>query len=72
MVRIPAKAPIGEALTWASRIIAAGVAMFLPTVAGAWADDRLGTRFLAPVGLVVGFITGLGWIVRMAARAKQR
>jgi ABC-type transport system involved in cytochrome c biogenesis permease subunit len=56
---------IGEALTWASRIIAVGVAMFLPAVAGNWADDRLGTAFLGPAGLVVGFVAGLAWLVRI-------
>jgi hypothetical protein len=59
---------VGEALAWASRLIAVGLAMFLPTVAGGWADARFGTRFLAPAGLVVGFVTGLGWLVRMTAR----
>lgn len=72
MARIPANAPIGEALAWASRIIAAGVAMMLPVIAGRWADDRLGSRFLAPIGLVVGFVAGLGWIVRLSARSRQR
>ena len=72
MARIPSNAPIGEALGWASRIIAAGVVMVLPVIAGRWGDERLGSRFLAPIGLVVGFVAGLGWIVRMAARAKQR
>ncbi|MFM8539380.1 MAG: hypothetical protein ACKOES_15115 [Planctomycetaceae bacterium] len=72
MPRVPSNAPIGEALAWASRIIAAGVAMALPAIAGRWADDRLGSRFLAPIGLVVGFVAGLGWIVRLSARPRQR
>ena len=63
--------PVGEALAWASRIIAVGLAMFLPAVAGTWADARCGTRFLAPAGLVVGFVAGLGWLVRMTARPRQ-
>jgi hypothetical protein len=57
---------IGEALSWASRIVAVGLAMFLPAVAGGWADARLGTSFLGPVGLVFGFVAGLMWLVRMA------
>ena len=72
MARVPSNAPIGEALAWASRVIAAGVAMALPAIAGRWADDRLGTHFLAPIGLVVGFVAGLGWIVRLSARPRQR
>ncbi len=57
---------IGEALSWASRIVAVGLVMFLPAVAGGWADSRIGTSFLGPVGLVFGFVTGLTWLVRMA------
>lgn len=56
---------IGEALTWASRIIAVGLVMFLPAVAGSWADERFGTGFLGAAGLVVGFVLGLMWLVRL-------
>ncbi len=47
--------PIGEALAWVSRIMAIGLTMFLPGVAGNWLDARLGTSFLGPLGLVAGF-----------------
>lgn len=60
--------PVGEALTWAARIIAIGLAMFLPAVAGAWLDARLDTRFLAAAGLVLGFSTGLAWLVQIGGR----
>ena len=46
--------PMGDAFAWASQIIAIGLAMFLPAVAGNWLDARLGTRFLGPAGLVFG------------------
>jgi predicted MFS family arabinose efflux permease len=65
-----AASPVGEAMTWAARIIAIGVAMFLPAVAGGWLDDRLGTSFLAPVGLIVGFVVGLWWLVQLSSRRK--
>ncbi|MFM8706969.1 MAG: hypothetical protein ACKOHK_02465, partial [Planctomycetia bacterium] len=57
--------PVGEAMVWASRIIAVGLAMFLPAVAGGWLDSRLGTGFLGIVGLATGFVYG------RAARATQ-
>lgn len=60
--------PVGEAFAWASRIIAIGIAMFLPAVAGNWLDARLGTRFLGPVGLVVGFVIGLAWLMQLGRR----
>ena len=66
MARGKQSARVGEALAWASRIIAAGVAMFLPAVAGSLLDARLGTAYLGPLGLVVGFVAGLAWLVRMA------
>ncbi len=40
--------------------------MFLPAVVGGWADAKFGTSFLGPAGLVLGFVVGLTWLVRMA------
>jgi Na+/proline symporter len=65
-----AASPVGEAMTWAARIIAIGVAMFLPAVAGGWLDDRIGTSFLAPLGLIAGFVVGLTWLVQLSSRRK--
>jgi hypothetical protein len=45
---------MGDAFAWASQIIAIGLAMFLPAVAGNWLDARFGTRFLGAAGLVFG------------------
>lgn len=64
--------PVGEALTWASRIMAIGVAMFLPAVAGRWLDERLGTGFLGAAGLVLGFVSGLTWLVSLGGRRSRR
>lgn len=64
-------AAVGEALGWASRIIAAGLVMFLPMVAGGFLDARLGTGFLGPAGLGLGFVAGLTWLVRMAAGRRR-
>lgn len=65
------RSPVGEAFSWASRIIAVGLAMFLPAVVGRWLDDRLGTSFLAITGLAVGFTAGLTWLIQMTARKKR-
>ena len=62
---------IGEALSWAARIMAVGLVMFLPAVAGGWLDARLGTAFLGPLGLVLGFVAGLAWLVRMATGGRR-
>ena len=58
---------VGEALSWASRLIAIGILMFLPAVAGNWADARLGTSWLGLAGLVAGFVLGLVGLVRITA-----
>ena len=62
--------PVGEAMAWASRIIAIGIAMFLPAVAGNWLDSRLGTGFLGMAGLALGFVLGLTWLVQLTRRKK--
>jgi hypothetical protein len=62
------RSPVGAAIVWASRIMAVGVAMFLPAVAGTWLDSRLGTGFLGLVGLVLGFVAGIGWLVQLGKR----
>ena len=62
--------PVGEAMAWASRIIAVGIAMFLPAVAGNWLDSRLGTGFLGMAGLVLGFVLGLTWLTQLSRRKK--
>lgn len=59
MERGPQKSPIGEAMAWVSRIMAIGLTMFLPGVAGSWLDARLGTSILAPLGLVAGFAVAI-------------
>ena len=40
--------------------------MSLPAVLGGWLDERLGTEALAAIGLVVGFVAGLTWLVRLS------
>ena len=62
--------PVGDAFAWASRILAIGLAMFLPGVGGNWLDSRLGTRFLGPVGLIFGFSAALFWLVQIGNSVK--
>jgi hypothetical protein len=51
--------------------MAVGLVMFLPAVAGGWLDARLATAFLGPLGLVLGFVAGLAWLVRMATGGRR-
>lgn len=70
MPRSSSESPIGEAFAWASRIIAIGLVMFLPGVAGGWLDERCGTRFVGPAGFLVGFVTALWWLASLG-RARR-
>jgi len=63
--------PIGEAVAWVSRVTVIGLTMFLPGVGGGWLDARLGTAFLGPLGLVVGFAAGILSLVRLATRPER-
>jgi F0F1-type ATP synthase assembly protein I len=71
MVHDTGRSPIGEALTWVSRITVIGITMALPAAAGGWLDHRLGTTFLGPIGLVIGFTAGIVSIVRLADRRER-
>lgn len=64
--------PIGEAMTWVSRIVAVGLTMFLPGVAGGWLDARLGTGFLGPLGIALGVATAILWLLQLTRRGRER
>jgi hypothetical protein len=64
----PHPSPIGEAMAWVSRIIAIGLTMFLPGVAGSWLDTQLGTRFIGPAGFALGLGTAITWLVQLGNR----
>jgi hypothetical protein len=70
MPRTPSETPIGEAMGWASRIMAIGLAMFLPGVAGGWLDGRLGTTWIGPTGFVLGFSAALAALVSLGRRSR--
>ena len=61
----PHPSPIGEALAWVSRIMAIGLTMFLPGVAGGWLDERLGIRVLGPLGFAAGLGGAILWLVQL-------
>jgi len=58
-------------MVWASRIMAVGLAMFMPAVAGNWLDRQLGTDVLGMAGLVLGFVFGLAWLVQLSRRKNR-
>jgi len=69
MARDPGVSPIGEAMVWVSRIMAIGLTMFLPGVAGGWLDARLGTSLLGPLGIVAGLGVAIFWLTQLRGAA---
>jgi hypothetical protein len=63
---------VGEAMSWASRIMAIGLTMFIPAVVGGWLDDRWGTAMLGPLGLVAGFSVAIIWLARIGRSIPER
>ncbi len=70
MPRRSSGSPIGEAFSWASRIIAIGLTMFVPGVAGGWLDERFGTRVIGPAGFVIGFVAALAWLATLGRKRR--
>ncbi len=68
MPRDPRVSPIGEAMVWVSRIMAIGLMMFLPGVAGGWLDGEIGTRLLGPLGFAVGLGGALLMLLHLTKR----
>ena len=71
MVRDSDVSPVGDAMMWVSRIMAIGLTMFLPGVAGGWLDAQLGTNFIGPLGFVVGLSLAFYSLWQLAARRRR-
>jgi len=46
--------------------------MFLPAVAGNSLDTWLETGIFGLLGLIIGFVVGLTWLIRMTTGRQQR
>jgi hypothetical protein len=57
---------------WSSRIMALGLVMFLPGVAGTWLDTRLGTRFLGPAGFILGVSVAIFRLTQLTRQPERR
>jgi hypothetical protein len=59
------------ALEWVSRITAVAMAMVLPGLLGYWIDSKIGTRFLAPAGFVLGIVGGIWSLLAVTGAVKS-
>ncbi len=48
-----------DATAWIGRIFATMIFMIGPGAGGLWLDKQFGTRFLAPIGVVIGMALGM-------------
>ena len=64
--------PIGAAMEWVSRIMAAGLIMVLPGLAGDWIDGRLGTGFVALIGFAFGISISLVYLLAVTRKEDNR
>jgi len=51
--------------------MAIGLTMFLPGVAGGWLDAQLGTKFIGPLGFVVGLGLAIYSLWQLATRTRR-
>jgi F0F1-type ATP synthase assembly protein I len=60
------------AMEWVSRITVVGGVMVVPGLIGHFADGRLGTRFLAPVGFLLGVCAGMWHLLAVTGVLKPK
>jgi|GEM_PF-1176043 len=55
--------PVGAAMEWVARIVAAGLMMVLPGLGGNWVDRQVGTHFVALAGFALGIASSLVYLL---------
>jgi F0F1-type ATP synthase assembly protein I len=61
----PSPDPLALAMEWVAKITTVALEMVLPAVGGHYLDGRLGTRYWALVGLVLGMVAGMWHLLQM-------
>lgn len=54
---------MAAAMQWVARILAVALLMAAPPAAGTFLDRRWQTSWLTPVGVALGLIAGIGYLV---------
>ncbi len=63
---------MAAAMQWVSRIMAAGMMMVLPGLAGQWLDGRLGTGFIVLIGFAVGLTWSIAYLIAITKPKPKR
>ena len=61
----PSADPLALAMEWVSKITTVALEMVLPAIGGGYLDQRLGTKYWALAGLVLGFTVGMWHLLQM-------
>jgi len=72
MTKPPPVHPMAAAMQWVARVMAAGLMMVLPGLAGQWLDGRLETGFLALVGFAVGITVSIAYLIAITKPDSKR
>jgi hypothetical protein len=64
--------PMAIAAEWVSRITAIALEILVFIWLGKWLDDKLGTGFWAPIGLVVGPVLGFWHLLAITRATPQK
>ncbi len=72
MTKSPPLNPMAAAMQWVSRIIAAGLMMVLPGLAGQWLDGRLGTGFIVLIGFAAGIAFSISYLIAITKAENKK
>lgn len=72
MTKSPPQHPMAAAMQWVARIVAAGLMMVLPGLAGQWLDGRLGTGFIVLLGFSLGLIGSMVYLLAITKSTGKR
>ena len=59
---------MASAMEWVAKITTVGLVMVLPAVGGKYLDNRWGTNYWAPIGLVMGMVAGFVYLLQITRR----
>ncbi len=62
---------IGRGFEIYAHVITGSLMIMIPPVAGYFVDERFGVVLFAPIGIVVGMISGLGYLIRLSNRSSS-
>ena len=62
---------MAAAMQWVARVFASAVMMCAPGLGGQWLDHWLGTRFLGPVGFVLGLVGAIAYLIAVTKAADR-